>query len=697
MVVSEMAITREQALKELERRRMHTSGQQNGYEQQPEMMASNNMPQEEPFYPEEQQEETPRHPFEGQTENPFVSAAAGFNRAIGGITGGIYQPIANMLSPKAAQRNRYLMGLVENTYERSRGINPKSALAGNIAGDIAATGPFFGPAGKIASKLIPKASKFSQGVLGGALGGAGVGGAQYTHPDESRILNAALGGAVGGTVGAAIPIIAGGAKLGWAGLKTAKEYLNRALGSQAQIEKDLLKNFTPEQMKEALIRQHQAKRAGLHLTPGEASGSRRGTAFEAKLGASEKGAENLERFKLGQQQAQRGTLTKLFEQITPKIEGASEKTRAAAKAAIKEEEEALQEQARPFYEAAEPVKVSSGKLDSLMRKDGTIEKAVGHVAEDKIYKKTINDFGLTSIATLNEVKKYMDGKINSLLQKGHKRKAGLWKEGKDRLVDMMDKVSPEYKTARAIYEETMPDINLLTKREVGKIANVEDINIKNIPDIVFNPKQTETKEFNRIRDTIIKQDPEAWRGLVRNELEQLTFNKGVGKSEHYGSNFYDKVLSDEATFKRFYDALKGDRKAQFRLRELRNILKDITNFDTTKAAHVKSKGTLDRPRSRMEELAIKVAQKISGGEYDQAMIDLITTDKWENLFREAIKTKDPSKLDALFKLVSQTKKFVPSEKTVSKYLTPYAVAKGTETNMKPFMETPNYDIYEGAY
>jgi hypothetical protein len=633
--------------------------------------------------------------FYGEPEQhpgKFMSGVTGFNTAFSRLTEGLLQPLLRGqpgFENTAKQR--------EKAYDYAREENPKSALGGNIAGNVAASLPFFAGGELAAARLAPSLGNYGRGVLGGTIGGAAEGASQYVNPEESRLMNTLMGATVGGGLSAVAPPIYALGKGAIQGIPKAWNALKKHAGSEEHITKDMLKHFTKEEMELALKNQEIAKKMGLHLTPSEAAESPIGAAnVEGQIGKTPQGQRDIYVFRVDQQGKQKEAIEESLDIVSPIKENANEKVRNLAQSVIKGEEEALQKRAAPFYEHAYKETVPANSLNKLLQKDGNIETAFKKVLTAPSYKREIAGHPANGIKVLDRVKREIDAKIAKAARDGNKDLVRRLQESKKSLVSLTDKHSKYYPKARKIYEEGSPDIDLLRKREVGKIADIKDVNLKNVPSVIFDPKQSDLKTLETMRKALRHEDPDAWDTLVRSEMERLSTGKNVGKSGHHGSNFFNNALADEKVFKRLHAALKGNPKAQKRLTEMKAVFKNLINEPNVKSAAALSKTSMSHSREAIERTN-RIVANLTGGKYDKAAIDIITSDKWEKAFEKALHQKSPvAKRNALAEVLMKAKKNVINEKNlekVHKATTRAATGKTTETKGNHYLKTASgYEI-----
>lgn len=124
-------------------------------------------------------------------------------------------------------------------------------------------------------------------------------------------------------------------------------------------------------------------------------------------------------------------------------------------------------------------------------------------------------------------------KINALLEKtagsAEARKTKrILVEVKNKLIDQMEVASPIYKEAMDRFRELSPAVQELEDSIIGQISKIDDVNIKNIAQRIFDPKNAATNPtiINNAKKVIDKIDPGAWDDLLRVEV-----NRRVGGLE----------------------------------------------------------------------------------------------------------------------------------------------------------------------
>ena len=91
---------------------------------------------------------------------------------------------------------------------------------------------------------------------------------------------------------------------------------------------------------------------------------------------------------------------------------------------------------------------------------------------------------------------------------------------KNALLDQMDEASPIFKEARELFASASPAVNELEQSIIGKIAKIDDTQLKSVSKKIFDPEQANVKSVLDSKKVIDAVDPEAWNGLLRAELER---------------------------------------------------------------------------------------------------------------------------------------------------------------------------------
>jgi hypothetical protein len=542
-----------------------------------------------------------------------------------------------------------------------------------------------GKVGRFAGNVLPYLPMAANGILANAATGAGIGATSFVPEGESRLNNTIAGGIFGAAVP---PVMRGlmsknpyvkagtGAALGAAGGYAASDSPFGPIGGAAAgavlpfapsmainalkpLTNKILNKITGQPIanavsrspiddvaamnmmkgvdeKAALKAKAAADRLGVTITPAEASGSPLAAAKQGQLGTSDAGGEALFEFgkkRLGQEKQ---VISNLLNDISPDNTSAASNIRDATKRILTKKDQILQNAAKPFYEKSASDLIPSKEFKKL-NKTSLFSYYLDKVKNDPLLSDDIAKFPDNSIKVLDYVKKYMDDDIGRLIrEEGVKsNKAALLTKQKNSMLEMMDNYSPNYKAGRNIYTSEGANVRQLRESNLGRIADLDDIQLKNISKIIFDPAQTDSKVLIQLRNEIKAENPEAWARLIRNEMERRL----DGAGDYAGSAFYSKILKNDRDFRQFLIATKGMPQVQKKLIDARRTFKNLIEPVSTKTAARLAKSSLDVPRSTYEAGANAIKNML-GGKYDQAAIKLITNNQWDKEFATISKIKD---------------------------------------------------------
>ncbi len=435
-------------------------------------------------------------------------------------------------------------------------------------------------------------------------GGAGAGALENQFPD--------LPGA--GLIGA----IAGG-KATQAATSPNKALETVTSPYQTLARKNILENVEPE----AIAKKQAAAEIGVHLTPAEASGNPLAGAQQGRLGTTSQGAKDLHKFHTERMKQENNAINGLLSDVNVKDQIVSSEVRNVANDIIGKYEQELIQKAKPYYDKSAPKTIPQKAFSRLFSEDPTIGNAVESVLSDSKYAVEIKGYAPNSIKILDLAKKRIDAAIELAKRNGDKDAVRVLNNSKKSLVENLDKISPDYKKARAIYTEDSPAIEAIRNSDIGKIAKTNDRDLHKISQDIFSSAKTDLDAFKKVRDEIYQESPEAWMGITRNEMARR-----INDSEVTGSAFHKKILANERGYKQFEAALEKSPKAKAKLRIMRDTFGDLIGERSVKTAAGQSKISVDMPRN-LAEVGKRVLDKLTGGRYDKAAIALITSDNWD--------------------------------------------------------------------
>ena len=260
-------------------------------------------------------------------------------------------------------------------------------------------------------------------------------------------------------------------------------------------------------------------------------------------------------------QPEQKQINDFLNKLTPNSRDVSPDVRRVAQTVLKKQEQQLKDQSQPIYEQAHKELVDQQELDALMSKDHTIKKAINNTLTDPHNFYDLNGYAQNSIKVLDLAKQRIDAWIDKAkptpIQNGNKMRYAQLTAAKERLIAATDAFSPTYKTARAVYGENAAPLAHLRNSNVGKLASLDDRQLKNASKTIFDPGQTDIATIAELRSTIGTENPRVWRGIIRNEIDRR-LNAVGPEAERSGGVFYKKVLGNERDYQQFMEAAKLD-------------------------------------------------------------------------------------------------------------------------------------------
>lgn len=201
---------------------------------------------------------------------------------------------------------------------------------------------------------------------------------------------------------------------------------------------------------------------------------------------------------------------------------ASEKFRGASQRALESAKLIRSEKASPFYRQAfeegadvdlTPVRNTIRVVRADFPETGGVASSINKV--DKMLS------GTPSLKRLHNTKLEIDDMLNKVGEgsAGNTAKREL-RNIKQALVDQMEAASPVYRDARLAFEAASPPVNKLQDSIIGKIANMDDTQLKSVSRRIFDPSETNPEVVRNAKKVIDEVDPDAWNRLLRAEVER---------------------------------------------------------------------------------------------------------------------------------------------------------------------------------
>jgi hypothetical protein len=311
---------------------------------------------------------------------------------------------------------------------------------------------------------------------------------------------------------------------------------------------------------------------GVDVRPGEASANPFTVGKESGVGKSPQGAQELHEAGKKRISQEEQSIENLFGNIFPK---------------------SLEEKKAALYESSKPIQVPEKELEKL--KDTEIFKAaVKEVNSNPVYKEELKGIPENSIEYLNQLKIAMDG----MREKAPEGEARIIKKTKDKLVEIQDKVSPEYRQARQLAE----------------------------------------------------------RGIVRREIEDL-FNK----KDETGKNLFTALLSNKRDYKNLQSKFKrleetgstpeqieSMKKAQQQLEDMKLVFERLIPIPTARTAAALGRQNAAKEGNLTGTMKQYLHQLLQSDKYDVAAVRLITNPKWADELDKLGEITKKDKLIAAF-------------------------------------------------
>lgn len=233
-------------------------------------------------------------------------------------------------------------------------------------------------------------------------------------------------------------------------------------------------------------------------------------------------------------------------QIAPDeaVTGAQEQLRTASQRAIEAAKQVRAEKASPFYEAA---KAENAEVD-LTPVTALIDETLAEFPESgqvaKAFKRVQKMLGSGSgVRVLHNTKLEIDQMIDKVGDGslGNTTKSQLG-DLKNLLLDQMDEASDLYRQARETFEAASPPVNRITDSIVGKIASLDDVQLRQVTGLIFNPNDT-ARAVTAAKKAIQEVDPDAWNAIFRAEIERRLGNARTNLGDGQVENLPRQMLS----------------------------------------------------------------------------------------------------------------------------------------------------------
>jgi len=179
-------------------------------------------------------------------------------------------------------------------------------------------------------------------------------------------------------------------------------------------------------------------------------------------------------------------------------------------------------------------------------------------------------------------------------------------EVKNALLAQMDEASPLFRQAREEFAALSPAVGELEQSIIGRIANIDDTQLKTISRRLLDPAETNPAVVQRAKRIIQDIDPGAWDEIVRTELERRL---GVVKADlqEAGLGVSASIENVPAQLER---AIFGNQKQS---KVLFNALDDETRKNMKFLQTVLKRASLGRPGGSQTAVREEIKKRLNRG------------------------------------------------------------------------------------
>jgi hypothetical protein len=326
---------------------------------------------------------------------------------------------------------------------------------------------------------------------------------------------------------------------------------------------------------------------------------------------------------------------------------ASRKVRKAAQDIVGGAVEERARAAKPLYEKAFKDKTLYNPQKTIDYIDDTLKNLPEGGERRKVLEKVGGFLSeKLNIKQLDETKIEIDGIISSELssKKPNNRLVANLMEVKDKLLQEVDKLNPDYKAAREIYSKKSPGIQELQESTIGTIAKKKDEQIKTVARALFEPDKElfDPAAVRKARSLIEKQDPEAWNGIVRAEWQRRLGKAKVDPgdltaAENVPAKLRSKIFGSGKEREVLYSAMSQEQKKNARYLEeaLKRAEKGRPGGSPTAVNQVferELRGVGGTLRGLFSDTRKTIAELGADAKYDmrvKALADVMFDPKWQ--------------------------------------------------------------------
>jgi hypothetical protein len=453
---------------------------------------------------------------------------------------------------------------------------------------------------------------------------------------------------------------------GFKGLRSAKasapEQISKAVQSEAE-------------RKSALIASDAATQTGVDLFPAQQTLNPTDIERQSFIAQLPEGAVKA-RESLGfQNQQALEAVDSVLNQLAPaeSVGGAASKFRSASQKAIENEKLLRREKASPLYNQAfdNGADVNLAPINDLIEsklsdlpETGEISKSIKRaqqlikpkMAKGEAVPPTLKRLHNAKIEIDQMINKVGDGSVGNTTKR---ELVGIQKE----LIKEINKASPLYESASAEFSNLSGPVNAIVDSPIGKIANLNDTQLKQVAKQIFDPSETNPDVIRRAKQTIEAADPEAWNIILRAELERrmgsiradLGDTTNISAVENVPSQLFNSLFGNKKSRDVLFNSVTGDTK------------KNLKYLET--ALRRASKG---RPGGSQTGIRAEISRELKGGifqslrEFIKAPIDTVAGVGEEAAFNTRVRALSEVLFDPTWKDDMKELRSLPPASTKAK-------------------------------
>ncbi|RLC55523.1 MAG: hypothetical protein DRI30_07450, partial [Chloroflexi bacterium] len=355
----------------------------------------------------------------------------------------------------------------------------------------------------------------------------------------------------------------------------------------------------------------------------------------------------------------------------------AERLRTAAQAAVAKAKNIRSEKASPIYTEAldEGVTVNLDPIKSLIKGKLTDLPKTGEIAKSiKRVEKLLE--GTPTLRRVHNAKIEIDQMINKFGENslGNTTKREI-RDIQGELLTQMDEASDLYRTARETFEEASPPVTKIQDSIVGKIANLDDTQLKQVSTKLFDAAETNPSVIAGAKKSIQDVDPGAWDEIIRVELERrlgsIKSTAEAGTVENIPGQLFRALFPNDKSTKVLMNSL--DTESRKNLKYLQTAL---------------GKARLGRPGGSQTAGREEIKRELRGGvfqslrQFFKAPISTLASTGEDAAFNRRTAALAKALFDPTWKAeMKELRKFSPKSPAAARALTQLLNdIEGTETN-----------------